>query len=318
MLTSCAVMTKRAVLKVTIDEKSGQISVWNNGKGIPVQKHETAGVYVPQFIFGAMRAGENFDDSEARTVGGRNGLGAKLTNIFSSEFTVETQDKKHGLNYKQTWTNNMDKVGEPTITKSKDDDYTCISFTPDWKRFSMYCSAVLFLLYLYERSDSLFCLCGVEMRGLDHDMICLLKRRVYDLAGTSNRKGQMAGAPLKVYLNNKRIQIDSFKDYVACFIDKAVAEPSHFVTKDGKYENNSSCFLCASRLVGHRSSHLLRCRGCLRCRWDICATASDGDAFAQMSFVNGIDTGEGGSHVDLVVDQIVQAVIAACQKKQKR
>ena len=42
--------------------------------------------------------------------GGRNGYGAKLANIFSSEFTVETADSSEGKRYKQVWKDNMMKV----------------------------------------------------------------------------------------------------------------------------------------------------------------------------------------------------------------
>lgn len=36
--------------------------------------------------------GSNYDDEEKRVVGGRNGYGAKLTNIYSKEFIVEVCD----------------------------------------------------------------------------------------------------------------------------------------------------------------------------------------------------------------------------------
>lgn len=48
--------------------------------------------------------------------GGRNGYGAKLANIFSTKFVVETADGKRGRRYKQTFTKNMSKKGEPIIT----------------------------------------------------------------------------------------------------------------------------------------------------------------------------------------------------------
>ena len=35
---------------------------------------------------------KQFDDEKKKTTGGRNGYGAKLANIFSTEFTVETAD----------------------------------------------------------------------------------------------------------------------------------------------------------------------------------------------------------------------------------
>ena len=48
-----------------------------------------------------MLSSTNYDDTEERIVGGQNGLGAKLTNIFSSEFHVETIDASRKLIYKQ-------------------------------------------------------------------------------------------------------------------------------------------------------------------------------------------------------------------------
>ncbi|KAJ0411824.1 hypothetical protein ATCC90586_002977 [Pythium insidiosum] len=82
-------------LRVTIDVDRGEISVWNNGKGIPVALHKEHGVYVPELIFGHLLTGSNFDDKKKKTVGGRNGYGAKLANIFSTQFVVETADAKN-------------------------------------------------------------------------------------------------------------------------------------------------------------------------------------------------------------------------------
>ena len=39
-------------IKVTIDKESGTISVWNNGKGIPIEIHKELNIYVPEMIFG--------------------------------------------------------------------------------------------------------------------------------------------------------------------------------------------------------------------------------------------------------------------------
>ena len=105
-------------IKVTINPELGEISVENDGNGIPVEVHETEGVYIPQMVFGELLTGDNYDDSEDRVVGGRNGYGAKLANIFSTSFTVETADSSSGKRYKQTWTDNMDHVGKLHI---KDD-----------------------------------------------------------------------------------------------------------------------------------------------------------------------------------------------------
>lgn len=61
----------------------------NNGPSIPVQIHKEMNIYVPEMIFGILLTGSNYDDTEKRVVGGRNGYGAKLTNIYSKKFIVE-------------------------------------------------------------------------------------------------------------------------------------------------------------------------------------------------------------------------------------
>lgn len=45
------------------------ISVWNNGRGIPVEVHPTEGIYVPTMIFGTLFTSSNYDDSELKIVG---------------------------------------------------------------------------------------------------------------------------------------------------------------------------------------------------------------------------------------------------------
>ena len=70
--------------------------------------------------------------------GGRNGFGAKLTNIFSTMFEIETASAKKGQRYKQRFYDNMTRRDNPVITELKKvEDYTCVRFKPDFKRFGM-------------------------------------------------------------------------------------------------------------------------------------------------------------------------------------
>jgi DNA topoisomerase-2 len=140
-------------------------------------------MYIPEMIFGHLLTGSNYDDDKAKTTGGRNGYGAKLCNIFSTEFTIETQDNKNVKRYKQTWTDNMSKMGKPKITTNKSSDFTRVTFTPDFKKFGM---------------DS-----------MDDDLEALFKRRVYDLAGT------LRG--VTVYLNGDRIKANNFEKYMKMY-----------------------------------------------------------------------------------------------------
>lgn len=178
-------------LKVTIDSNEGIISVYNNGKGIPIEIHSKEKIYIPEMIFGHLLTSSNYDDDEKKLTGGRNGYGAKLTNIYSTEFTVETADKNSQQKYKQTWTDNMTKAGKAKITKNaRKEEYTKITFKPDLKRFGM---------------DS-----------IDEDAISLLKKRVYDMSGTVKN--------VKVYLNDERLKIKNFKSYVDLYVESVAAE----------------------------------------------------------------------------------------------
>ncbi|KAK5044835.1 DNA topoisomerase 2 [Exophiala bonariae] len=170
-------------LKVTIDREKGEISVWNNGRGIPIEIHSKEKIYIPEMIFGHLLTGSNYDDDQAKVTGGRNGYGAKLCNIFSTQFIVETADARQKKKYKQTWTNNMSEMGKAKITDHKGEDYTKVTFYPDFAKFGM--------------------------TGIDDDLEALFKRRVYDLAGTC--KG------VAVKLNGMRVPARNFKKYIEMY-----------------------------------------------------------------------------------------------------
>ena len=245
-------------LDVTIDAAENKISVKNNGKGIPVVEHQEHDCYVPTLIFGQLLTGSNFDDSEKKTTGGRNGYGAKLTNIFSTRFEVECVDSERGLKFRQVFENNMGVARDPVIKKAtaaevKKGDYTMITFSPDLKRF--------------------------KMDKLDDDIVALLSKRAYDIAGS------MAGRPgkkLAVTLNGKKLAIKNFQDYLKNFegINLPVA-----------YEK-----------VGER--------------WEVGVSSTEGN-FAQISFVNSICTSKGGTHVNYIADQVGAHLTATLKKKNK-
>ncbi|XP_065109660.1 DNA topoisomerase 2-alpha [Paramisgurnus dabryanus] len=177
-------------IKVNIDSENNTISVWNNGKGIPVVEHKVEKVYVPALIFGQLLTSSNYDDDQKKVTGGRNGYGAKLCNIFSTKFTVETACRESKQCFKQTWFDNMGRAGECKIKPFDGDDYTCITFQPDLTKF--------------------------KMQALDKDTVALLTRRAYDIAGSS--KG------VRVFLNGKKLPISGFRSYVDLYVKDKVDE----------------------------------------------------------------------------------------------
>ncbi|OLL26098.1 DNA topoisomerase 2 [Neolecta irregularis DAH-3] len=242
-------------IKVTFDREKNEISVMNDGKGIPVEIHAKEKIYIPELIFGNLLTSSNYDDDQKKVTGGRNGYGAKLCNIFSTEFIVETANKKSGKKYKQIWTDNMTVKTKPKISENKKgEEYTKITFKPDLAKF--------------------------DMEVMDDDIEGVIKRRVYDIAGCV--KG------IKVYLNGTLLKINSFKKYIDLYVNSKTAE-------EGGTE----------RKVYHEI---------VSDRWEVAVTHSDGQ-FNQVSFVNSIATTRGGTHVDMVTDQIVKKLAEIIKKK---
>uniref|UniRef100_A0A7N4PME3 DNA topoisomerase 2 n=1 Tax=Sarcophilus harrisii TaxID=9305 RepID=A0A7N4PME3_SARHA len=246
---------KMNCIKVTIDSENNTISIWNNGKGIPVVEHKVEKVYVPALIFGQLLTSSNYDDDEKKVTGGRNGYGAKLCNIFSTRFTVETACKEYKKLFKQTWRDNMGKAGEMTLKPFSGEDYTCITFQPDLSKF--------------------------KMTNLDKDIVALMSRRAYDIAGSTK--------DVKVFLNGNRLPVKGFRSYVDLYVKDKLDETGNPLKIIHEEVNN---------------------------RWEVCLTMSE-KGFQQISFVNSIATSKGGRHVDYVADQIISRLIDVVKKKNK-
>ena len=133
--------SKMNTIDVKIDED--RITVSNN-KCIPVIVHPKEKVYVPELIFGHLLTSSNYDDSKDRYTGGRNGYGAKLTNVFSKEFTVTSKDPENGVEYTQRWKNNMSVCEKPKMKKyTKKTGWLSVSFVPDDTRVGNFDTSVL-------------------------------------------------------------------------------------------------------------------------------------------------------------------------------
>ncbi|XP_021736177.1 DNA topoisomerase 2-like [Chenopodium quinoa] len=180
-------------VEVVIKQEENLISVYNTGDGIPIEMHKEEGVYVPELIFGHLLTSSNYNDDEKKTTGGRNGYGAKLTNIFSTEFIIETADGKRQLKYKQAFGNNMSQKGVPVIQKCKAaENWTKVTFRPDLSKF--------------------------QMTHLEDDVVALMKKRVVDLAGCL---AACPGKKVRVFLNGNEIQVKTFHDYAQLYLNSA-------------------------------------------------------------------------------------------------
>lgn len=181
---------KMSCIRIDINQEENRIEIYNNGKGIPVVMHKDEKMFVPTMIFGHLLTSSNYNDEEEKVTGGRNGYGAKLCNIFSSKFIVETSSKEYKKKFKQTWMENMGKTSEPKIDQSSKDDYTKISFWPDLGKF--------------------------KMQNLENDIVSLMRRRAFDVAASSRG--------VSVFLNGQKLPVKNFKDYIDLYIKENTDE----------------------------------------------------------------------------------------------
>jgi DNA topoisomerase-2 len=177
-------------IKVTIDKKSGEISVYNDGNGVDVEKSaQNNNIWIPEMIFGELLTSSNYNKGEERIVGGVNGMGIKLCNIFSKKFNVVTIDHIRKREYSQNFMNNLKEREKASVKSSSKQPYTIITFTPDYERFGL--------------------------KGLTDDIYSLLYRRVIDACACTNKD-------VNIYLNGEKLLVKNFEKYAELFLKDIV------------------------------------------------------------------------------------------------
>jgi len=225
---------------IKVDISFDEISISDNGRGIPVEIHEKTGKYIAETVFSNLRAGSNFNDDEDQSLIGTNGIGSTLTNILSSNFRIESCDGKK--KFTQDFWEGMRERSEPTI-KAFTTNGTKITFTPDYEFF--------------------------KLNGMDNDHKSKIYKKVIDAAANNLN--------VNFYFDGELIKFKSFDDYIALY------------SKDFLTDCNDD--------------------------WKIGVSSSDG--FDQISFINSVETYQGGTHVDYIVNQISTKLREFFKKKHK-
>lgn len=227
-------------IKVEISES--EISISDNGAGIPVELHPVTGTYVPETVFTNLRAGSNFNDDEERMTIGTNGVGSSIAVILSSFFKVDTCDGKK--RFTQEYLDGLLEKTDPKI-KAHDKHGTKVTFVPDFDYFNI--------------------------KHLDVDHIQKMIKRVVDVAGCN--------PSVKFYINGERLNFKSFTSYIEAYQEEYV------------YEENKN--------------------------WQVGIAHSGQDTFEQISFVNSVETYNGGNHVEYVYSQVANKLREFFKKKHK-
>ena len=166
-------------------EEDGSISFENDGNGIDILKHPEHGLWIPEMIFAHLRTGTNYNKSEKKIVGGKNGFGVKLIFIWSTYGRIETVDHKRGLKFVQEYHDNLNTIDAPKITKCKRKPYTKIVFKPDFAR--------------------------MKISGFSPEMLALFKKRVYDISAVTAKN-------VKVKYNGTVVPCKTFQTYIDTYI----------------------------------------------------------------------------------------------------
>lgn len=101
-------------IEVTIN-KDKSVSVYDNGRGMPIDIHEKKKVPAVQVIFTILHAGGKFDYENYSYSGGLHGVGAAVVNALSRWLEVNVY--RDGTEYKQRFESIADKKGEITSGK---------------------------------------------------------------------------------------------------------------------------------------------------------------------------------------------------------
>jgi len=239
--------SENPVKKITICCDKNHFYIENDGEPIDVVQHPEHKVWVPQMIFAELLTSTNYDADEKKLVGGKNGYGVKLVNIFAKQMKVMIIDPSRKLSYEQVYSLNMTRINEPIVKSSKTKASVAIHWEPDFARFGM--------------------------TEITADMMKLIERRVWDLAMT-------VGKDIKVVLNGEPLKCRSLTEYAKSYgIDPVI------------YESPND-------------------------RWHVAIGQAPSGGFNQ-SFVNGIWTSKGGTHVDTVSNQIASYIVDHLETKKK-
>ena len=202
--------------------KDGSVSVADNGRGIPVDKHEE-GASAAEVIMTVLHAGGKFDENSYKVSGGLHGVGVSVVNALSSKLVLEIE--RQGSKYRQEYADGFPQTKLEIVEKSEKTG-TKVTFIPSKKIFSHTKFDVDILIKRIRELSFLNQGIGIsvldERTGKSHDFKSKggLNEFVKHLTG----KKETVGTPFYAQANMKGIGVEvavqwtnTYRENVQCF-----------------------------------------------------------------------------------------------------
>ena len=211
-------------IKVVI-HKDNSVTVSDNGRGIPVERHKQTGKSALETVLTVLHAGGKFGGGAYKVAGGLHGVGVSVVNALSSYLKAEIH--KDGKVWVQEYKNGGKPVGKVKQVGSAKDSGTTITFVPDptvFEEINFSYTTVLDRL-----RQQAYLTKGVHIKLLDER--------------TGQSYGYYFEGGIKSYvehLNHNKEVINKPPFYVERVIDKTNVEIS--VQYTNTYSDNIQCF----------------------------------------------------------------------------
>lgn len=114
-------------------QEDGYMTVYDDGRGIPIEKNPKYGVSALELVFTKLHAGGKFNQSAYKVSGGLHGVGASVVNALAEHLVVEV--KREGQLYRQEYKRGkalgpVKKASESQLNHPYETG-TAVSFKPD-------------------------------------------------------------------------------------------------------------------------------------------------------------------------------------------
>ncbi len=115
-------------INVTLHADGSTVTIADNGRGIPVEKHPVAKRSTLEVVLCTLHAGGKFEGQNYKTSGGLHGVGASVVNALSKSLTAQV--KRDGSLYEQHFAKGIPKAPVKKVGPARGTG-TTITFHPD-------------------------------------------------------------------------------------------------------------------------------------------------------------------------------------------